>query len=450
MPLNVIIAGAGEVGRHAAEVVSLAGHNLTVIELSEQKLRSLDESLDVRTVHGNCTHLNILKEVGVEHCDLMIAATRTDEINMLCAAMAKIAGAKKTVARVHHSAFFNLRDSDDSRRLGIDLMICPEYQTALEIARVLRNPGAIALEDFARGKIAMQRLTVDDRALALNKTLAQIELPSGARVATVERGGGALIANAETKIEQGDIVTLIGEQDRFEIARKVFQKGKAKHQNVVIMGGTAMAVWLCRALKSRIFSVRLFVRNRVRAEEVAAKLGHVTVVTADPTDPLIFEEEKIGGADVFLAVDADDERNMLACAQAKSLGAKTCIAVIQHLTYMHLLEHVGIDRAFSPHAVAARVILKLVDAKPVRSLATLADGVADVYEVDAKSSAKTVGHELRNIKLPGGAMIAAVQREDTVRVPVAGDNILAGDKLLVIGPRGIDQDLSRLFAGRKK
>jgi len=450
MALNVIIAGAGQVGSHAAEVVSKAGHNLTVVELSEERLRTLDERLDIKTVHGDCTHMRLLREIGVEDCDLMIAATSVDQVNMLSAALAKVGGAKKTIVRVHHSAFFELRDSPAARAMGIDLMICPEYQTALEIARGLRAPGAIELEDFARGRIAMQRLTVDENTPAAEHTLAEVALPPGARVAIIERGADVFLARAGTRIEAGDVVTLIGELERFETARKVFQKGKLKHLNVVVMGGTSMAVWLSRALKSRLFSVRLFVADRARAEELAGKLDFLTVIHADPTDPAVFEEEHLGEADAFLAVDADDERNILACAQAKSLGAKTCIAVVQQLTYVHLLEHVGIDRAFSPQVIAARVISKMVDARTARPLATLADGVAEVYEVDATARSPVLGHALRNVQLPGGGMVAAIQRGEHVRVPAADDTIEAGDRLLVIAASGIEKDLSRLISGGKQ
>ncbi len=450
MALNVIIAGAGQVGSRAAEVVSQAGHNLTVIELSEERLRTLDERLDIKTVLGNCTHMRLLREIGIEDCDLMIAATSVDEVNMLGASLAKVGGAKKTIARIHHSAFFELRDSPAAEAMGIDVMICPEHQTALEIARSLRTPGSIELEDFARGRIAMQRLAVEDNTPAVEHTLAEVALPPGARVAIIERGTEVFLARADTRIQPGDVVTLLGELDRFETARKVFQKGKLRHLNVVIMGGTSMAVWLSRALKSRLFSVRLFVTDRPRAEELADKLDFLTVINADPTDAAIFAEERLGEADAFLAVDADDERNILACAQAKSLGAKTCIAVIEQLTYSHLLEHVGIDRAFSPHVVAARFISKMVDARSARSLATLADGVAEVYDVAATATSPVLGHALRNVKLPAGGMVAAIQRGDNVRVPAADDTIEQGDRLLIIAGSGIERDLSKLISGRKQ
>lgn len=443
--MNVIIAGAGEVGGHAAEVLSALGHNVSVIDLDELRLEQLDDSLDVRTLRGHCAHLDILEEVGVERCDLFVAATQIDEINMLAAGLAKSAGAKKTVVRVHHTANFSLRNTVYSQRMGIDEMICPEHLTALALARTLRNPGLIALEEFGRGQLIMQTLAVDKGAPAVGQRLADIRLPPSARLATVENADGASIARAATEIREGDQVTLIGQLQSFDQARRLFRKGKERHQGISIMGETATAVWLCRALRGRSFSVRLFVEGHARAEELADKLEHVTVLEADPTDEAVFVEEHLEHTDAFVAVTVDDERNILACAQAKALGVPKAVAVVQRSKYMHLFSHVGIDHAFSPRSVAVSAIRSLLDVGEVRALATFAEGVAGVYEVHPSKNSKFLGNELRNLQLPSQAMIAAIQRDDQVMVPGADDQIGEGDIVLIIGPVGIEKQLTKLF-----
>ena len=200
-----------------------------------------------------------------------------------------------------------------------------------------------------------------------------------------------------------------------------------------------------RALKSRIFSVRLFVEHRDRAEELSEKLDHVTILDADPTDSTTFADEHIAKTNVFIAVTDDDEQNILACAQSKAMGVATVIAVVPRAKYLHLFPHVGIDHAFSPRADAVKAILHLIDTGPIRSLATFANGIAEVYELRPSKRAKVLGHELRNVKMPAQAMIAAIRRGDSVYVPGADDQIAAGDTLLVIGPRGISDDLRKLF-----
>ncbi len=443
--MNVTIAGAGEVGGHAAEVLSSEGHNVTVIDVSADRLRALNETLDIKTLMGYCSHLGVLRDAEIDRSDLLIAATGIDEVNLLAASVAKAAGAKKTIVRVHHTANFSLLGTKYAQQLGIDELICPEHLTSLAIARTIRNPGSIAMEEFGRGKLLMQRFPADSGAPGVGKKLAELNLPENARIATVERGDAAALAHAETMIAEGDIVTMIGDKSTFDTARKQFTKNREKRLDIALMGDTATAVWICRALKSRAFSVRMFVQNRERGEELSEKLSHVTILDADPTDPATSTDEHLGRADVFVAATDDDEQNILACAQAKALGVKTTIVVVTRSKYMHLFPHVGIDHAFSPRGDAVKAILHLIDTGPIRPLATIAEGVADVYWVHPAKRAKVLGHELRNIKLPSQTMIAAIRRGDDVYVPGAEDQILAGDTILVIGPHGITDDLRKVF-----
>lgn len=443
--MNVTIAGAGEIGGHAAEVLSSEGHNVTVIDLSADRLRALNETLDIKSLVGHCSHLSVLREAGIDRSDLLIAATGIDEVNLLAASVAKAAGAKKTIVRVHHTANFSLLGTKYAQQLGIDELICPEHLTSLAIARTIRNPGSIALEEFGRGKLLMQRFAANSGASGIGKKLAELNLPENARVATVERGDTVTLVQAETIIAEGDIITLIGEKKTFDNARKLFNKDREKRLDIAIMGDTSTAVWICRALKSRLFSVRMFVQGRERAEELSEKLSHVTILDADPTDPATSTDEHLGRVHAFVAATDDDEQNILACAQAKAFGVKTTMVVVTRAKYMHLFPHVGIDHAFSPRGDAVKAILHLIDTGPIRPLATIAEGVADVYLLHPSKRAKILGHELRNIKLPPQTMIAAIRRGDEVYVPGAEDQIAAGDTLLVIGPHGIADDLRKVF-----
>ncbi len=443
--MEIIIAGTGEVGGHAADVLSMAGHNVTVIDLNQERLQLLNDSLDLRTLTGHCAHYGVLEEAGVSDCDLFIAATQSDEVNMLSSFLAKAAGAKKTISRVHHTANFSLNRTAISTKLGIDDLICPEHATAMAIARHLRNPGTIALEEFGKGQIFMQRFPVSKAAPAIGKDLCDMELPHSTRLAIVESGDDVSLATARTQVSEGDIVTLIGEVKTFDTARKLFNKEKEKRITVAIMGQSSTAVWLGRALKSRLFSVRIFVDEHERAEQLAEKLPHVTIIEGDPTDTAVFAEEHLEVVDVFIAVTSDDEHNILGCAQAKTFGVGESIAVVQRTKYLHLFEHVGIDHVFSPRQVAVRAIEHLIDVGPVRSVAMFDDSVAEVYEVRPSEKAAILGKDLRTIELPTKSMIAAIRRGDRVYVPGAEDQIDQGDTVLVIGPHGINEKLLKLF-----
>jgi trk system potassium uptake protein TrkA len=446
--MNIVICGSGEVGRHSAEVLAEARHDVTVIDQDERKLDELDEVLDVRSLTGNGTQADVLLEAGCANADLFIAATNVDEINLLAASVAKGVGAVQCIARVHHSAFYEQRGLRYTRHLGIDHLVCPEASTATAIASTLRSPGATAVEQFARGKVEMQQLAVNEDSRAIGVALKQLKLPGPALLAAIERQGEAFIPGADTEIHAGDNVTIIGDAKGFEKITKMFHAGAERRRRVMIMGGSTMGVWLCRALRHRIFSVRLFEADEDRALELSEKLNWVTLLKADVINTDALQDERVDLADVFIAMTNDDERNILAAARAKSMGVKSAIAVLQRPTYMHLLEHVGIDRAFSPRSTAVNEIIRHIDTSPVRPLATLARDIAHVYEARVTDAAtKVVGNPLREVRFPARCIIAAIQRGDDVRVPGAEDTIEPGDTVIVIGPADSRKELNRVFGG---
>jgi trk system potassium uptake protein TrkA len=315
----------------------------------------------------------------------------------------------------------------------------------LAIARTLRNPGALAIEDFARGTIEMQEFAVSRKAQAIGRRLLDLPLPAGARLAAISRKGGSFIPDGTTEITDEDIVILVGNAAVFQDARKLFHDEKVHRRRIVIMGGPAMGVGLCRALRDRSFSIRLFETDRRRAEELAEKLGWVTVINADPTNPNVFSDENIAQSDVFVALLDDDEQNILGCAWAKSMGVKDAMAVVQRPNYLHLLKHVGIDRPFSPRRVAVKEIENVVDESSLRHVASLAEGIIDVYRVRVGRNADVIGKPLREIKLTPNWIIAAIQHGGEVGVPKADDTIAASDTLLVIGRHGREATLKKLF-----
>ncbi len=446
--MKIVIAGAGQVGRHAAEVLGRAGHQVTVIETSVPVLRALDDAVDLKALEGNCAQAEKLLEAGTADCDLFIAATSDDETNLLSASLAKGVGARKCLARVHHSTYFSQRGLDYKKHLGIDGLLCPQFITAQAIARTLRNPGATAIEDFASGAIQMHKFPVNPDAPAVGKALPALNLPGRTRIVATTRGEETFIPGRETVIQAGDVVTLIGATGTIDHARRFFFSGKPKRIHVVIMGGASIAVWLCRALKKRNFAIRLFETNPERAEELAEKLEHVTVINADPTDPAVALDERIGAADAFVAVTGDDEHNILAAAQAKAAGTGTAITVVQRSIYIHLLPHIGIDHAFSPRSDAVREIQRMLETGPVLELTHIAEGKIKLYEVAATAHGSAIGIPLKNVQFPPRTLVAAIQRAGGATVPAADDVIEEGNTLLVVGQHGIDKELRNIFVGK--
>ncbi len=447
--MNIIICGAGTVGSHTAEVLASAGHAITMIDLNADRLALIEETMDVRTLEGNCVYGEVLLSGGAAKADLLFAATESDEINLLSASVAKGLGVDQTIARVRHSAYFTNLDMDYGSLLGIDHFISPEHLTAITIAATLRNPGALAIENFARGRVQMQEMTVGTGVPAGGRTLSDLGalgMPSGTRVAALTREGVSRVPEARTEIHAGDTIVLVGNADVFSKARKLFRKENKSRRSVAIMGGSTMAVWLCRALKDHNFAIRLFEINRERAEELAEKLEWATVINADPTDPTVFADEHLAEADVFVALRTeDDEHNILSCAWAKSLGVKRVACTVQRPNYLHLMKHVGIDYPFAPRTMAVKEIENILLDRRLHQLATLAAGSVDVYQVKMGTRSPVVGKALREIRLSPEWVIAAIQNADGVKVPRADDAIGVGDTVLVIGRSGEESKLKKVL-----
>lgn len=445
--MNIVICGAGHVGYHSAEVLVAAGHRVTVIDNDPHALRMIQDSLDAATLQGSCSEPRVLLEAGVAKADLLVAATNADEVNLLSASIAKGLGADRVVARVHHRAFFENSLFNYADHLGIDRLICPEYVAAQAIARSLRNPAAIAIETFARGGIEIQEFPVPENSPAAGKKLSELKLPLHTRLVAISRDSFVSLPRANSTIEAGDVVILLSDREHFNAALEAFgNKSNSARRRIAIMGGPAMTVWLCRAIRSRRFSIRVFEEDTARADELAEKLDWVTVINADPTDEAVFSEEALSQVDTFIALTNDDERNILGSAWVKSMGVKQTIAVVQRPQYGHLLKHVGIDRSYSPRTSAVAEILNVLEEKGVRRMTSLAEGVLDVFRARVEEDSPIAGRPLKDNPELSAWVVAAVEHGDQVTVPTANTVIEVGDTLLVVGPNGSDKKLAKLLA----
>ena len=443
--MRIVICGAGEVGSHAAEVLVRADHSVTLVDRDGARLRPIEDAIDARTVQGNCARSDILVDAGVEDCDLLVAATDCDEVNLLTAALAKRLGAIKVVARVHDFDFADRRLFDYGQTLDIDHLICPEYSTALTIAQNIRNPAALAVETFARGQVEMQQFQIAKGCSASGKPLSSLSLPQGSRLAAVIRDGVVSIPDSSSTVEAGDAVVLVADAPVYDSARKVFRATPRSHRAVVIQGGTMMSEWVCRALRGRAFSIRLFEPDRERAERLAADLEWVTVLASDVTDSTVFAEERVQEADHFVALLDDDEANIIGGVLAKLRGVDSVTVIVQRSTYLDSVYAIGLDRAYSPRTVAAKQIEDALDDRPVRTMSTLADGSVSVFRVQVGPECEIAEKRLRTIKLTPDWSIIAVQRGDVTRVPHANDELKAGDEVLVLGRTDRGDRLKEIF-----
>jgi trk system potassium uptake protein TrkA len=340
-------------------------------------------------------------------------------------------GARRSIARVYAPVFRDLSTFDYQRHFGIDRLLSLEHLTATELARNIRSPGSVTVENFARGELEVQEIEVNPRAPALGHRLKDIRLPARVRIGSILREGKLWIAGAQDTVLAGDRITIIGRREDVDEVRESFHRGKEARQHVVIAGGGETGYHLARALQERC-RVVLIDESVERCEHLAANLRHATVVNADATRRIVLEEERIGSADAFVACTGDDENNIMAGVEAREIGANKIMAIVGRPDYAGIVGKLGIDVAVSEREVMAKQILGYLNEGPVVSRTALPGGSISVLEIDVSPEVPATQHVLANLRLPTQCLITAVIREGFVRVPGADDRLLPGDAVVAL------------------
>jgi len=444
--MNIIICGAGKTGAHAAKILSSDGADVTVIDECQVLLDSLADALDVATLQGNPSATKDLQAAGVVDADVVIAVTEDDEVNLLSASTASYMGADRTFATVTHSMYLVREPLDYSKIFSIDSLICPAFSAARAIASHLRNPAAMSVERLVGSTIEVQQFLVSKGAHGIGRKLYDIKLPGGARLAAITRKGETYLPTGDSTVDEGDEILLVANADVFHDARRVFRTKDSGRRSVVIMGGSPVAVWLCRTLQNRGFSIRLFETEVERANELAEKLPWVTVIQADPTNPSVFTDEHIENADAFVAL-TNDEHNILSCAWAAGLGVKETYPVVSREDYSPFVKAMGLTNTFSPTELAVEEIQKRLARKQMTRVATLSGDQLAIYRIRVGKNAPVSGKPLSELDLMPNCMVIVLEHDEHIGVvPDAHEVLEERDVVFVVVHGEYEDDLRKLFA----
>lgn len=430
--MNIVILGAGTVGSSIAEQLCSSNHSVTVVDSDPEKVRNLNDKYDVRAITGSASQSSVLFQAGIVAADLCLALTGVDEVNIVAASMAKSMGARRSVARVYGPVFRDLSTFDYQQHFGIDRMLSLEHLTAMEIARSIRNPGSVVVEQFARGGLEVQELIIGQPGKVTKGPIREIEFPPNVRLGTIQRANRMWIAAAEDQLEVGDRVTVFSGPENASAIGSLFKIEKTPPQRVVIAGGGETGLGLARMLEREAFRVKLIEKDRDRCQLLAGLLENTDVIHDDATVREVLQEERVESADFFVACTGDDESNMMLSVGAKDVGAKKVLALIGRADYGRIIERVGIDIAVSEREAAAKQIGAFLNEGNLLSKAKLPGGLISVLEVEvAPDSAATQG-SLAEIALPDRCLVAAIIRQDNVLVPGASDKIDADDLAILL------------------
>lgn len=441
--MKIIIAGAGKVGYSVAETLSSEGHDITVIDKNPDTINTLSNNLDVICVEGSATNPETLIEAGAGEADLLMAATRSDETNMVCGISASKLGTKHVIARIRDTAYIKQTDFLQEA-LGLSFIVNPEYECAKEIARMLRFPGAIRVDTFSKGSVEMMEHKVTAGSRLDGLTLSELKSVFGAKVliGVIKRGEEAVIPNGNFVLAAGDVLELTGaprELRKFFIAVGEYKKPV---RSVMIMGGGRISVYLARMLMESGISVTVVEVDRSRCEELCDLIPNALIVNGDATSSDTLREEGIKNVDGFVALTGEDGDNIITSMFAKNCGVRKIVLKVNRGYYADILSAAGLDSVVTPKELIAEQLARFVRAmsnsqgSSMETLYKLADGKAEALEFIVKEGSACVGVPLKTLRLKPNVLICSIDRGGKSILPGGDTVIYPGDHAIIITHAG--------------
>ena len=435
--MKIIILGAGQVGSTVAETLASEANDITVVDTDAERLQTLQDHLDIRTVAGHASHPDVLARAGAEDAELMLAVTSSDETNMIaCQVAYTIFRTPTKIARVRAAAYTKYRDIFAREALPVDHLISPEQLVTEYIHRLIETPGALQVLDFANGRVRLVGVKAYYGGPLVGHALRELptRMPSvEARVAAIFRRGVGIIPEGDTVIEADDEVFFVAAREHIRSVMGELRKLDKPVRRVMLAGGGNIGRRLAAALEHGT-NVKLVEHSPDRARRLSEILNGTVVLQGDAADEDLLREEGIDQTDVFCAVTNDDQINILSGMLAKRMGARKVMSLINRSAFVDLVHSGTIDIAISPQQTTVSGLLAHVRRGDVVAVHSLRRGAAEAIEAIAhgdRSTSKVVGRAVEEIRLPAGTTIDAIVRGDDVII-AHHDTIIENDDHVIL------------------
>lgn len=451
--MKIIICGAGQVGWQIARHLSGEANDVSIVDNNAALVRRATDTLEVQGVVGYASHPDVLEQAGAREADMIIAATHSDEVNMVtCQVAHSVFDVTRKIARLRAQSYLAPEFSDLFRRdhLPIDVVINPEQEVSRAALRRFAAPSTFDVQDFLDGAVRLAGIALDADCPLLNTPLRQLtELFSTLKaiVVGVRRQGKLFAPEPGDQLFEGDQIYVVCESADLARTLALFGKPAAKQERIVIIGAGNVGLGVARALEAQRERVRVKVieRSRERAEAAADALERTIVLNGDGMDSDLLTEAGIDSTDAVLAVTDDDKTNLLVCVRAKAMGCKMTIALVNDPSLVPMMQHLGIDAHINPRATTVSSILRHVRHGRVRSIYTIGDGEAEVIEAQVLSTSPLAGRQIGNIQFPEGALVGAVCKNGVYVKPTGKTELAEGDSLVIFSLRADVPEIERLL-----
>ncbi|MYM53893.1 Trk system potassium transporter TrkA [Thalassovita mangrovi] len=451
--MKVIICGAGQVGWQIARHLSGEKNDVTVVDNNPELVRRATDTLDVQGIAGFASYPDVLEQAGARDADMIIAATYSDEVNMVtCQVAHSVFSIPRKIARLRSQSYLTAIYSDLYRRdhLPIDVVISPEREVAEAALQRIASPAAFDTEKFLGGRAHLLGITINDSCPIVNTPLRQLtDLFSTLRtiVVGIRRDGRLFAPEPSDQIFPGDECYVFTVNEDIPRTMEIFGKVSKKRERVVIIGGGNVGLSVARALEEQTSRIRAKVieRNRKIAEKAADALEKTIVLHGDGLDASLLAEANIDRADAVLCVTDDDKTNMLAAVRAKAEGCPMAIALVNDPTLAPMMAPLGIDAFVNPRATTVSSILRHIRHGKVREVYSIGDAEAEMIEAEVLSTSPIAGQKVRDIDFPEGVLVGGILKGEKVIKPGADTRIEEGDVIALFSMADDVPEVERLL-----
>lgn len=453
--MKIIIVGQGKFGTTLTGQLAEENHDIVVVDINSTVVTNVVDAHDVMGICGNGATVDILKEAGAKKAKLLIACTGSDELNILCCTFAKNLGTEYTIARVRNPDYATqgqfLRE-----KIGINMIVNPEYETANEISRIIRFPSVAGIDSFARGKVEIARIVVhsDNPMIGMSVIDIRKKFKSNVIICAVQRGNSVTIPSGKFVIERDDSLSLTGTRSEISSFLKQTNVYKHKIKNVMIIGGGKIGYYLSDLLCNTGRNVKLIDSDEKRCHELTNLLSDVTVICGDGTDQDILEEQNIENQDALVALTGIDEENIIVSLYAEIRNVNKVIAKVDRHSY-NIINNVGVETLVTPQTVASSLVTKYVrslenskENSHIQTLYKLLGGKIEAAEFIVPSNWTHNEEPFKDLDLRPDLIVGAIIRGSKIIFPNGNDCIMSGDRVIVVTAGNYLKELRDIFRQR--
>ncbi len=436
--LRIIIVGCGKVGSTLVDHLTADDHDVTVIDQDAGTIQTITDRYDVSGLVGNGASYAVQEEADVEHADVLIAVTASDELNLLCCMVAKRAGQCDLIARVRTPEY--LEEADYLKeQLGLAMILNPDQQAAQSIARILFTPTALSVDSFASGHADMIRLKLPEGSRLVGKRIMDLEKDflSATLICAVERGNEVFIPDGSFVLQANDVIAFIVPIRKIRNFLHQIGFHTRRVRNTLLLGGGRCAYYLARALSEQGVGVTIVEKDAKRCVELSELLPKVVVINGNPSNVDQLREVGIDAAESIVAMTEIDEENILLSLHAREVSNAKLVTKVNRITFRSVIQELDLGSVVFPEYLTSEAITAYVRTKAaqlhsdIETLVRLFGGQVEAVEFYVSDDAKVTGKTLAELKLKENVLITCINHGGQIIIPRGDATIAAGDTVIV-------------------